>query len=154
MTRIIAALSLLVFLAACGGLKESRINPFNWFGKSKEEKIEVVDGVAIPIERRGLVDQVISLKVDRMPGGAIVHAIGLPATQVHWDGELVPLNGEVPDKGVLTYEFRIAPPAVPTASGTQRSREVVIGHFLSDQKLTGVRRIQVIALQNKRTVSR
>ncbi len=152
MTRIIAALTLLMFLASCGGVRDSKLNPFNWFGKSKEERLEAA--AAAQIDPRQLVAEVISLKVDRMPGGAIIHAIGLPATQGHWEAILMPLNGEVPDKGTLVYEFRLMPPPGPTPAGTKRSREVAVGHFLSDQSLIGVRRIQVIAQKNRRTVRR
>ena len=153
MKRLIVALTLLSFLSACAGVRDSRLNPFNWFGRDREERVKVVETVG-PIERRPLVAEVISLKVDRMPGGAIIHAVGLPVTQGHWDGELVPLNGEMPDKGTLTYEFRLAPPPGPTRQGTPQSREVVVGLFVSDQTMLGVRSISVVAQQNRRNVRR
>lgn len=153
MKRLIVTLTLLSFLSACGGIRDSRLNPFNWFGRDREERVEVVETLG-PIERRPLAAEIISLKVDRMPGGAIIHAIGLPQTQGHWDAELVPLNGEVPEKGVLTYEFRLAPPPGPTRQGTPQSREVVVGLFVSDQTLLGVRNIAVIAQANRRSVRR
>jgi len=151
MTRLITALTLLMFLASCGGMRDSRLNPFNWFGRDREEKVAVT---AAYVDPRGLVADVIKLKVDRMPGGAIIHAFGLPETQGHWEAVLVPLNQETPDKGTLVYEFRLLPPITPQPAGTQRSREVVIGHFVSDQTLVGVRNIQVIAKNNRRTVRR
>ena len=152
MTRLITALTLLIFLASCGGMRDSRLNPLNWFGRDREERVAAVDAVAV--DPRGLVNEVIKLKVDRMPGGAIIHAFGLPETQGHWEAELVPVNDEHPDKGTLVYEFRLLPPLGPKPAGTKRSREVVVGHFVSDQGLVGVRRIQVIAKQNSRTVRR
>lgn len=152
MTRLIAAISLLAFLAACGGLRQSSSNPFNWFGRDKEEVILAVgDEFADP---RALVAQVVSVKVDRLPGGAIINTVGLPVSQGHYDGELVPLNGEFPDKGVLVYEFRLMNPPYQNPIGNKRSREVLVGHFVSDQTLIGVRRIQVIARENRRTVRR
>lgn len=153
MKRLIVALTLLSFLSACAAARDSRLNPFNWFGRDREERVQVVDTVT-PQDRRPLAAEVIRLKVDRMPGGAIIHAVGLPATQGHWDGELVPLNGEFPEKGVLTYEFRLAPPPGPTRQGTPQSREVVVGHFISDQTMLGVRNIAVVARQNRRSVRR
>lgn len=153
MTRLIATLTLVSFLAACGGVRDSRLNPFNWFGRDREEKV-VITANAEVVDPRGLVAEIIKLKVDRMPGGAIIHAIGLPETQGHWEAVLTPLNQEFPDKGILTYEFRLLPPLTPQASGTQRSREVVVGHFVSDQTLLGVRRIKVVARTNSRTVRR
>ncbi len=153
MTRLITAFALLAFLSACGGLRQSRLNPSNWFGKSKESKT-VVQAVVKVSDARPLVNKVISLKVDRMPGGAIIRAMGLPQTQGYWKAELVPLNGETPDKGTLSFEFRVAPPPPPQDAGTKPSREVLVGYFISDQKLLGVRRIQVIAQGNRRTVRR
>jgi hypothetical protein len=153
MNRLIAALILVSFVGACGAARQSRLNPFNWFGKDRNEEVSVSDTGQV-IDPRGLVTQVVKLKVDRLPGGAIVHAIGLPTTQGHWEAELVPLNGEFPDKGVLSYEFRLIPPLAPAVPGTKISREVVVAHFISDQTLVGVRRIQIIAQENRRTVKR
>jgi hypothetical protein len=153
MTRLITAFALLAFLSACGGLRQSRLNPTNWFGKSKQTQT-VVQAVVKVSDQRPLVSQVISLKADRLPGGAIIRAIGLPQTQGYWKAELVPLNGEAPLKGTLTYEFRVAPPPPPQNVGSKPSREVLVGYFISDQKLQGVRRIQVIAQGNRRTVKR
>jgi hypothetical protein len=153
MTRIIAAVTLLAFLSACGGWRDSRVNPMNWFGRDREDRIAVTEADAV-VDPRGLVSQVLSLKVERIPGGAIIHAMGLPPTQGYWAAELVPLNAETPDKGTLTYEFRLANPVTPWPEGTQRSREVLVGHFVSDDGLAGVRRITVIGQANRRTVNR
>lgn len=140
-------------LAACGGGSGvgSGLNPFKWFRKDREVTAEAVE-VADP---RALVASVKSLKVDRMPGGAIIRAVGLAAVQGVYDAELVPLGGsETPDGGVLTYEFRVMPPRTVTSVGAERSREVLVGHFVSDQTLTGVRRITVIGQSNRRTTRR
>ncbi|MFT4716708.1 MAG: hypothetical protein ACI861_001443 [Paracoccaceae bacterium] len=152
-SNLTAALVLVSFVGACGAARESRLNPFNWFGKDRNEQV-VVDEDAQIVDPRPLVAEIIKLRVDRLPGGAIVHAIGLPATQGHWEAALVPVNSELPDKGVLTYEFRLIPPLGAKTAGTKVSREVVVAHFISDQTMLGVRRIQVIAQQNRRTVKR
>jgi len=154
MTRLTAAILVFSLLAACGGLRDSRMNPANWFGRDKEERIAVEEAQEIYVDPKGLVSQIVSLKVDRMPGGAIINAFGLPPTQGYWSAELKPVNGEIPDKGTLIYEFRLLNPTDPQLTGTQRSREVVVGHFVSDQTLLGVRRIEVRAATNKRTVRR
>ncbi len=150
MTRLIAMISMVAFLAACGAVRDSKFNPFNWF-KPAVETLEVAEDAVDP---RGLVDQVASLKIDRLPGGAIIHAVGLPQTQGFFDGELVPLNGEFPDKGALVYEFRVIPPLQPEPAGVKRSREILVGYFVSDQTLIGVRRIVVIGLNNRRSARR
>lgn len=153
MTRTIAAFLLVTLLAACGSLGSSSLNPGNWFGRDREERIKTAETPAY-VDTRPLVAEVVALRVDRMPGGAIVTATGLPATQGYWGGELVPLNGERPDKGTLSFEFRIVPPKTFQPVVNRRSREVVIGRFLSDQTLAGVRRIQVLARDNRRSVRR
>lgn len=150
MTRIIAALTLVSFLSACGGVRDSRLNPFNWFGRDKEEIVLAAE----VIDPRGLVFQIVSLKVDRLPDGAIIHVVGLPETQGYFAAELVPLNGEFPDKGTLVYEFRLVSPPTQTPVGNTRSREILAAHFVSTQTLGGVRRIQIIAQSNRRTVNR
>jgi len=151
MIRLAATLTLLAFLAACAGAGKSRLNPLNWFGKDREEKVAMAEP---PADSRPIVSNIVKLKVDRMPGGAIVYAYGLPPTQGHWDGELVPLAGGKPVKGTLSFEFRLAAPATPQAVAPQRSREVVVAHFISTQGLAGVRRIEVLALNNRRSVGR
>lgn len=152
MTRLIASLMIVSLLAACGGLRSSKLNPANWFGRDKPETVVVTE--AVFVDPRSMVNEVISLKVDRMPGGAIINVVGLPQTQGYWDASLVPLNGEKPDKGKLSYEFRLSPPKQQTAVSTPRSREVLTGRFVSDQRLEGVRTIEVIAKTNRRSVRR
>lgn len=154
MTRLIAALTLVAFVAGCGGLRDSRINPFNWFSKDKEERIAVDTDAAAEVDPRGLVREISSLKVDRAPGGAIISAYGLPPTQGYWEAELLPLNDEIPDKGTLVYEFRLMAPTSPQQVVNVASREVLAGLFVSEQTLIGVRRIEVRAALNKRSVRR
>lgn len=143
----------LVGLTACSGLRESRINPFNWFGKSREEQVASAP-VATRIDNRPLIDQVVSLKVDRRIGGAIVRAEGLAATQGWWDAELVAQNDGRPVNGTLAFEFRARPPVNPAPVGPERTRLVLVGYDLTSQDLAGVRRVVVIARNNRRTSSR
>ncbi len=146
---VAAGLVATLVVAGCG----TRLNPMNWFGSSEETIAAAPDEFVI--DPRGLVTQVTSLRVERMQGGAIIHAIGLPPTQGYWDAELVPLNNEAPDDNrTLTYEFRLADPAYPRPVSTERSREVVVGHFISDFGLRGVRRITVVGAENSRSVNR
>jgi len=153
MTRLITTLTLLTFLAGCSGVRDSRLNPFNWFGRSKEQKVAVVQDLP-QADTHALVAQIIALKIDRLPGGAIIRAVGLPETQGYWEARLKPLNNEKPDKGTLAYEFRLFPPTHPEAAGNKRSREVLVGRFVSTQTLAGVRRITLIARTNRRTARR
>lgn len=146
------ALAGVATLAGCARVSESRLNPLNWFGKS--ESAEVVTATQTDTDPRRLVSQVVTLRAEPVPGGAIIRATGLPQIQGYYDGALVPLNGGVPVNGVLNYEFRASAPDVQTRSGPERSREVIVGLFVSDQSLAGVSQIRVSAASNALIVRR
>lgn len=151
--RLLITLAVVAAIAGCSRIAESRFNPFNWFGRSERVATVVVapgDGVS----RANLVAQITTLRVEQAPGGAIVRATGLPPRQGYYDGELVPLAGETPENGVLNYQFAISPPPDQTRVSTVRSREVVVGRFVSTQRLQGVRQIRVTAATNALAVRR
>ncbi|MEZ5779513.1 MAG: hypothetical protein R3E44_14250 [Paracoccaceae bacterium] len=145
---LIAALS----LGGCGKIRDSRFNPFNWFGRSQSSNVVVVQGV--PVDGRLLVDQVTEMEVARQPGGAIVRATGLPPTQGWWDAALVAENNGQPVDGVLTYRFVLSEPLGQTRVSTPRSREVTAAVYVSDIKLAEVRQIVVLGTQNSRSSRR
>ena len=144
---LLAALMMVVLLGAC----QSRLNPFNWFGRSAP-----VENVAISqaeaADPRLLVDEVLSLDIESFPGGAIIRAEGRTPTQGYWDAELVarPIETE----GVLIYDFRLLPPIERTDVSTQRSRQVAVAVSLSTVKLDGIREIIVQGGRNARAVRR
>lgn len=137
-------------LASCGG---SKLNPFNWFGRSKAETVNAMD-VAVLADPRQMVDTVKSFKIDRTPGGAILRVVGLPPTQGYWDAELVAQNEGQPVKGVLTFEFRIEQPTGFERAGTPTSREVVVAHYITNNSLNGVRTIRIRGARNARSIRR
>ncbi len=147
MLRVILALALMTSLAACG----TRLNPFNWFGGDREERIAVTEVSEEPDDLRGLVAEVVELSVDATAQGAIIRAMGRPAVQGYWEADLVEVSRE---NGTITYEFRVFPPLGTTAAGTAPSREVLVGTQLSTFDLAGIRTITVIGAQNRRSVNR
>ena len=151
--RLILTLTVLGLLAGCARIAESRFNPLNWFGRGSEVETLAPLGPEAP-DSRPLIEQVTELVIERVPGGAIVRARGLPATQGYWDGELVADNGGDPVEGILTYRFRVIPPVGQRPVSTPRSREVIVGQFLSDQSLEGVREIRVVSAGNTRSARR
>lgn len=153
---LFAALATAMILSGCATVRESKINPFNWFGKDAEEEEIVVTGYVENdvVDDRPLVNRILSMKVDRAPGGAIVSAVGLPPYQGYWLPELVAENDGKPVNGVLTLQFRAYPAATATPSGTDSSREITVGTFLSDQDLDGVRSIVILGVTNKQTSRR
>jgi hypothetical protein len=74
---VTAALIAVTLLASCGTIRESRLNPMNWFGKSREVEQTAVLTEA-PQDPRTLVQTVLSMAVEPFPGGAIIRATGLP----------------------------------------------------------------------------
>jgi hypothetical protein len=149
-TRRHLVLGLAVALAGCGGLRQSKLNPFNWFKKSEPRET-----IVLPKEKadeRPLVDTVLSMAVEPIPGGAVVRARGVTPTQGWWEAELVPQD--LDDKGVLVYEFRLLPPTGKAAVSTQQSREIDVAIYISDVKLENVREIVVQGATNARTSRR
>lgn len=151
---ILAALALTLTLGACGSMRESRINPMNWFGRDAKETLAPSGGWNTQVDRRALVPVVSELEVLRTPEGAIVRATGITATQGWWDVELRPTNDNRPVNGTLTYEFVVAAPRQPTNVSTDASRSVSAAVKLSHARLDGVRRIEVRGAQNARSVNR
>jgi len=145
------ALTAVMVLTACGSMRESRLNPLNWFGGSREAQADEF-GVPAKIEARPLVDQVVSMSVEQTPYGAIVRATGLSPSQGYYDAELVarPLD----ENGVLVYDFRLMPPPGPTPAGAPRTREVTMAAHLSKIKLASISEIVVQGAQNARSSRR
>ena len=143
-------LGLAAALAGCAGVRQSKLNPFNWFKKSEpRETIVLPDEKTDP---RPLVDTVLSMAVEPIPGGAVVRARGVSPTQGWWDAELVPQD--LDDKGVLVYEFRLLPPTKRADVRTQQSREIDVAIYISDVKLENVREIVVQGATNARVSRR
>ncbi len=150
---IIAALTSALILTGCGGGGSSAgsgLNPFGWFRSGPKGKtLQKTEQIALPRDSRGLVDQIVVMRVERVPGGAIIRATGLPPTQGYWDGSLKPENEEKPVKGTLVYRFVIAPPPGFEQRSTPQSREVVVARYVTNAKLQGVSRIVVQAARNQ-----
>ncbi|MBN2741405.1 MAG: hypothetical protein JXR35_10940 [Rhodobacteraceae bacterium] len=161
---LIAALALTLATAGCGTIRGSKLNPFNWFGKSQPEvqtTLAPKGGYPTQIGKpwQQPVAQVLSLTVEKTSTGAIVTAMGLPPTQGYWQTDLVALNDAKPDaNGTMTYRFMLTPPAADSADArrvsTQQSREVSAAAFISNYKLEGVRKIVVEGAGNARSVRR
>ena len=143
-------LGLAVALAGCGKLRQSKLNPFNWFKKSVPRETIVLPGEEE--DPRPLVDTVLTMAVEPIPGGAVVRARGVTPTQGWWDAELV--ARDVDEKGVLVYDFRLVPPTDRTDVNTQQSREIDVAIYISDVKLEAVREIVVQGAKNARVSRR
>ena len=132
-------------VTGCGAVRESRLNPFNWFGGARRRE-RVQQTAEVARDQRLLVADVISLSVDPYSSGAIVRATGIPPTQGWWDAELV--ARPIDENGVLVYDFRVFPPLTNTPQGTTRSREITAGASISNTRLDQVREIVVQGANN------
>lgn len=148
-----------LLLTGCGG---SSLNPLNWFGRGQPVPV-VAEGAnpLIPAKRSGSffrrgekvytgvpIHRVTTLKIERVPGGALVRATGVAQVQGQYDVALVSTNNDQPVNGVLTYEFRAEMPKRRLVQGSEWSRTVTIATFLTDNELDGVRSINVVGAQN------
>jgi hypothetical protein len=159
-------------LTGCATVRDSRVNPFNWFGNARSESLtqaEVNTNPLIPT-RSGLFasaraeeavytgrpfDQVTDLTIERVPGGALIRVTGLAARQGIYDVQLTPANeDELPVDGVLTYRLEGVEPARNTPVGAQPTREVVAARKITDQTLAGVQTIRVEGQRNALTSRR
>ena len=175
MSRSVATLLVLtVTLAACG---ESRLNPSNWFGRSREAPAERAaepqnTNALIPRERRGFfnsrhareeanayrgrpVDTISNIVIERVPGGAIIRATGVSRFQNVYDVRLTSVSDDdTPVDGVLQFRLEAVIPDKPIRGGSERVRTLSAGRALTDQQLEGVTTVRVAGVQNAQISSR
>lgn len=156
MGRIVVVVLILGTLVACG----SRLNPLNWFGNDREERIEAratdaaeqeAENPIAAADPRALVDEIVSLDIEQTSQGAIIRVTGRAATQGFWQVGLLQISRE---DGALVYQLRAMPPEGAIEQGTPTLREVVAGAAISPRELAGLRSVTVEGAQNRRTVTR
>jgi hypothetical protein len=147
MSRIILALALCLGLAACG---ESRLNPLNWFGGEREERIRVTE-VETVTDPRPLVAEITALSIEPTTSGAILTATALTDATGYWQAELVE-GGRA--EGEAVFEFRAAAPLAGAMVGPAPTREIRAAVALNQDDLEGLRSVTVIGRENRRTVTR
>ena len=82
--NLIAAVAALTVLSGCAQISESRFNPLNWFGGSSEEATTLAGDISKyqgPPDTSVQIAELVSMNVDRMPGGAIITAEGVAPIQ-------------------------------------------------------------------------
>lgn len=160
-------------LAGCGTVRESRFNPFNWFGRGQVEPAAATPADVNPLippssggifaNRRAnapkpadapLAAQVGDLSVERIAGGALIRATAVSDTVGAFMVNLVPENDGRPVDGVLTYSLRAYTAPAGSVPMPERARSHVAAIRVSDQDLAGVRTIRVQAERNAATSGR
>jgi hypothetical protein len=150
LSRRHVVLGLAVALAGCGGMRDSKLNPFNWFRNSEPRETIVLPEAKE--DGRMLAEVVLDLSVEPIPGGAIVRARGQMPVQGFWAAELVPLP--LSEGGTQVYEFRVFPPVTKTDVNTAQSRQIDVAIYISDVKLQNVSEIVVQGATNARASRR
>lgn len=149
---LLAGLGSSLLLAGCGRVRESRLNPFNWFGRSEEET-----GTVAPVQEvrdpRPLVDQITALTIEPTPTGAIVRATGLPPMQ-GWHSAALVAQSDGPVGGEMVFHFRAIPPVGATRVSTAQSRELTVATRLTADELAVTRLVRVVGARNARVVRR
>lgn len=145
-----AALVAVLVLTSCGAVRDSRLNPFNWFGRS--ERVETIAPLQRAVDPRLLVADVVALDIEPYTSGAIVRATGVMESQGWWQAELVEVEGDDPTHLVL--DFRILPPVSQTAVGSQRTREVTAAMTVSPRRLEDITRVTVQGERSARMTRR
>jgi len=169
--RIFLGLAAAGAVAGCSGFGESRMNPRNWFGRSRSRRrnAPTEDPDANPLipenEQGGIFDrireekpyegtlvaEVTGLDVERATGGAIIRVRGIASGQDVYDVRLMPDGpDDEPVNGVMGYELR----AVQPLDAQGGPREVQAAEFISDKTLESVREIRVRGAQNERVSRR
>ena len=146
-------------------MRDSKMNPGNWFGGGKTQRAQVAaeanTNPLIPersdsIFRRRSdaetyagtpIQHIEALTVERNLTGAIVHATGVSLRQGAYDVRLSPENKGKPVDGVLTYTMK-AVQRLDTPQGTERTRRVEAAQFVSNQTLGSVRQVRVVGATN------
>lgn len=170
-TRAIAAKPLLILTLAAMVLAgcNSRLNPLNWFGNSRE--VAVADSGAtnplVPSERRGIlsrpeavyegvpIQSVTELRIERTRSGAIILVEGIAARQGPYEVQLTPANiDDEPVDGVLTYSFDVIYPSFNTVVGSEATRRVTAARSISNVILEQTRVVRVLGASNAREIRR
>ncbi len=162
MRKILAILVISsVALSGCGRLRDSKANPANWFGKRNNRPIATATeepgeiNPLIPqktsIFKRNKsvtyfgtpVDNVVSMTIEKLPTGAIIHVIGVSRQQGAYDVRLTSDNKGEPVNGVLTFKLKAVQP-LDQPQGPQQARTLHAGRFVSNSDLENSSLIQII----------
>lgn len=152
--RTAAVLATTGLLAACGGGGDGRgssLNPFTWLQREPEVETLMPLDIEEITDPRPLVTEISDVALVAAPGGAILRAVGLPATEGYFDADLV-VDPDRSTPGLMTLQFRAAEPLEPAPIGTAATRAITAATFLSNQTLAGLTRIDVLGAASSRSI--
>ena len=153
---------LVLSLAGCATVRDSRLNPLNWFGTS--EPVAAAPGAPLDVpplvpeqsqvrivDTRALIETVDTLTIAPVSGGTLVQATGTASRLGAFNAQLVPVSF---DDGVLEFAFRVDYPSTTTSTGTEFARRVDVATLLSRDEIAGVRAIRVSGATSARVSRR
>jgi len=141
-------------LAGCGGFRDSRINPRNWFGESRAEARPDLGPTSAVTDNRPLVPQVSALSIERTSSGAIVRAEAVMPSAGWWDPQLVAENAGRAPGGVLTFRFVAAPPQTPVFVPSPAARTITAVVALTQAQVDTTSEVVVVGAENSRRARR
>ena len=154
-----------VALTGCGRLRDSRVNPANWFGKRPPRPVASAPGESTEVNplipqqtsifRRDKsvkytgtpVANVISMSLEKLPTGAIIHVVGVSQLQGAYNVRLTSDSKGDPVNGVLTFKLKAIQP-LDQPQGPQQARTIHVARFVSNGDLESASVIQIIGGQN------
>ena len=160
MKQVFVSLLVLGFLAGCGTLGNSANSSAGsagsgLFGGRRTQVEQRVDVRTAAAGGRRLMSVIREARFDRTRDGGIIRATGVAPRQGYYDAVLFSPTGFKPDeKGNIVLEFRAREPQFVTGVSTERSREITVGLFISDQKLAAANRVVVVGGKNQVVISR
>ncbi|QGX98303.1 hypothetical protein EI983_08415 [Roseovarius faecimaris] len=156
-------------LSACSGWRDSRVNPSNWFGKSRSapapqataanpnplipEQVGIFRRDKRAVYEGTLLDEVTDVVVERTSTGAIVRVTGQSRLQGAHDVRLTSETDGKPVDGVLSFSLKAIQPQ-NQGVGTREGRTVRVGRYISRQVLEETSTIRIVAERNVRTTRR
>lgn len=150
---LVALLTASLSVTACGRISESRMNPMNWFGGSRDDRPDLGPTSDIT-DNRALVVRVTALSIERTSSGALVRAEGLTRSAGWWDAQLVPEHNGAPLDGILSFRFVAAAPREPVPDTGEQSRTLIVAYPVSNAILEQTAEIVVNGQDNSRRARR
>ncbi|ETX27329.1 hypothetical protein [Roseivivax isoporae] len=162
-TRMGILLVATLAVASCGTVRDSRLNPFNWFGRAQSQPVAANASATNPLLpqrsptaslfRRSQPDayagqpvaQLREMALERRPGGAILRVEGVADRVGPFDVRLTP--DESADPTVLSFTLNALQRPGPRNAGPN-ARAVTAAVWLSDNDLAGVRSVSVRGRDN------
>lgn len=150
-------------MVGCASVRDSRLNPFNWFGGSEPVQVQQVTPTTLPtlaprkgyphfVDTRPLAPVISDVSVVKSASGAIVTATTTLPSTGYYDAELVRVASAQPN--TLMFEYRLRPPAKAAPTGTAAQRQLTTARSLSEAEIAGVRTIIVKGANGARQVRR